>query len=311
MRKGVPGRSYGIAIARRLGFPRDVLERAESFVPLGERDLGHLLEEIEAKERAVGEALRDAERALREARDGRDDVEAREAAVRLRERDADRRAKQQARALLLEAREEVEAAIRDVRQAAAEQTANAASLDEAVRAARQRVEKRIESLTESLQESAERRGPTPDLQVGARVRIAETGAEGRVVEIRDGRAIVETGGVRLQVPAGGLTAIAGKAPAVRAGSTPVAVGWSGPDFDPSSEIDLRGLRADEVAGRLQPAVDAAIQAALPSLRIVHGKGTGALREVVAELLRADARIGSFRPGGIGEGGSGVTVAELR
>ncbi|NIP79655.1 MAG: hypothetical protein GWM90_10740 [Gemmatimonadetes bacterium] len=63
-------------------------------------------------------------------------------------------------------------------------------------------------------------------------------------------------------------------------------------------------------GELLPALDAAIQAGLPSLRIVHGKGTGVLREVVAELLRQDPRITSYRPGGIGEGGSGVTVVEL-
>jgi DNA mismatch repair protein MutS2 len=87
--------------------------------------------------------------------------------------------------------------------------------------------------------------------------------------------------------------------------------WYGPDFEASPEVDLRGYRADEVAGRLQPAIDAAVQAALSSLRIIHGKGTGVLRQVVAELLRGDPRVTRFRPGGVGEGGAGVTVAELR
>ena len=75
-------------------------------------------------------------------------------------------------------------------------------------------------------------------------------------------------------------------------------------------MHLRGLRADEVEGVLVPALDAAIQAGLPSLRIIHGKGTGALREVVRELLERDPRIDSFRMGGPGEGGAGVTIAEL-
>jgi DNA mismatch repair protein MutS2 len=87
-------------------------------------------------------------------------------------------------------------------------------------------------------------------------------------------------------------------------------GWSAPDHDVSSEVDLRGLRAEEVAARLNPAIDAAVQAGLPSLRIIHGKGTGALREVVSEMMEADGRVKSFRAGGIGEGGTGVTVAEL-
>ncbi|MGH7482764.1 MAG: Smr/MutS family protein, partial [Longimicrobiales bacterium] len=87
-------------------------------------------------------------------------------------------------------------------------------------------------------------------------------------------------------------------------------GWTGPEVAAATEIDLRGLRADEVRSRLDPAVDAALRADLPSLRVIHGKGTGALREVVAELLGQDPRVPSFRPGGIGEGGTGVTVVEF-
>ena len=88
------------------------------------------------------------------------------------------------------------------------------------------------------------------------------------------------------------------------------VAWTAPEVNARPEVDLRGLRAEEVAGVLQPALDAAIQADLASLRIIHGKGTGALREVVTELLRSDPRIKGSRPGGLGEGGVGVTVAEL-
>jgi DNA mismatch repair protein MutS2 len=197
-----------------------------------------------------------------------------------------------------------------VRQSA-EQSRDAAHLDDAARAARQRVERRIEALTAAQAAAAEPTAPPPDLNVGVNVQIAATGAEGRVVEIRDDRVMVEIGGLRLQVPASGLNVVAEKkAQKPRVRSTPKAT-YSMPDFEPSSEVDLRGLRAEEVESRLQPALDAAIQAALPELRIIHGKGTGALREVVAELLRSDPRIGSFRPGGIGEGGSGVTVVELR
>jgi dsDNA-specific endonuclease/ATPase MutS2 len=73
---------------------------------------------------------------------------------------------------------------------------------------------------------------------------------------------------------------------------------------------VRGLRADEAIGRLVPALDAAYQADLRSFRIIHGKGTGALRELVAEQLRDDGRIKTFRAGGMGEGGTGVTVVEF-
>jgi DNA mismatch repair protein MutS2 len=110
------------------------------------------------------------------------------------------------------------------------------------------------------------------------------------------------------VPVGGLEAApeaAGVAKPQKRGG-----GWTASEFTASSEVDLRGLRAEEVASQLQPAVDAAVQADLSTLRIIHGKGTGALRQVVAEVLRGDPRVKRLRPGGIGEGGTGVTVIEL-
>jgi DNA mismatch repair protein MutS2 len=300
----VPGRSYGLAIARRLGLPGTVLARAEAAMPKGERDLAVLLDEMEQKDRRLQDALVAAEAARHEAETLRGGIEERERAVDARERIAERKARQDARALLLAAREEVESVIRELRATAAE---DARALDEQARASRRRLE-------ELAREQAARTPAPPglsvgepgELAVGGRVRFAETGAIGTLVELREDRAVVELGGLRMQVGADVLAPVSGEAPAQpsRRG------GWSAPDFDAASEVDLRGLRADEVAGVLQPALDAALQAALPSLRIIHGKGTGALRKVVADLLRADRRILSFRPGGAGEGGSGVTVAKL-
>jgi DNA mismatch repair protein MutS2 len=90
------------------------------------------------------------------------------------------------------------------------------------------------------------------------------------------------------------------------------VSWHGdlPEEKVRGEIDVRGMRADEMDGVLMQALDDAIRADLPWLRIIHGKGTGALRERVAEMLRKDTRVREFRLGAWNEGGSGVTVAEL-
>ena len=82
-------------------------------------------------------------------------------------------------------------------------------------------------------------------------------------------------------------------------------------MDASSEIDLRGLRVEEVDHELHHALDQAVLGDLAELRIIHGKGTGALRERVGEILSADSRIRSFRLGQHGEGGSGVTIGFLR
>ena len=83
-----------------------------------------------------------------------------------------------------------------------------------------------------------------------------------------------------------------------------------PEVEARSEIDLRGLRAAEIEDVVMQAVDSAVRADLKSLRIIHGKGTGALRERVAEMLRKESRVASFRLGAWNEGGAGVTVAEI-
>src|SRR5207302_9438902 len=92
----------------------------------------------------------------------------------------------------------------------------------------------------------------------------------------------------------------------------VGVAWHGdlPEAHARTEIDVRGLRADELDSTVLEALDDAIRADLPSLRIIHGKGTGALRERVAEMLSKDTRVKQFRLGAWNEGGTGVTVAEL-
>ena len=76
------------------------------------------------------------------------------------------------------------------------------------------------------------------------------------------------------------------------------------------EIDVRGLRVDEVDDRVIQAIDAAIRADLREVRIIHGKGTGALRSRVGEMLKKDTRVQGIRLGAWNEGGAGVTVAEL-
>ncbi len=310
--KGVPGRSYGLAIAKRLGFPEEILRRANEFLPEQERRLERLLLELEEKERVMQSTLDEADRERREALTLRKNVEEREHNVRKREQEAERRARQQARDMLLAAREEVEAAVRELR-AMATEGMDEAAVDDAVRLARRRVEEAAQAQTERMPEpvSAARPGKAPnEIGVGTRVRIAATGAEGTIVELRDNRATVETGGLRLQIPLTGLEEAATAPSSTKKKARVKAPAWTAPDTEAKSEIDLRGMRAEEVQMDLERALDAAISVGLPSLRIIHGKGTGVLREVVSEVLRSDKRIRAFRPGGMGEGGTGVTVVEL-
>ena len=132
------------------------------------------------------------------------------------------------------------------------------------------------------------------------------GKPGRIVNVRGAEAVVAVGSLKLTVPLGSLTATAEPQP----GET--AVAWSGdlPEAHAPSEIDLRGLRVDEAESVVMQAIDSAVRADLRMLRIIHGKGTGALRERVSEMLKKDTRVKQFRLGAWNEGGAGVTVADL-
>lgn len=298
LQKGVPGQSYGLAIARRLGFPNDVLERAEQQVPQAELEMGRLLKELEEKESALADALNTTHAKTLELEKLKAEVADRELAIRRREKDAERRARQQARDLLLSAREEVEAAIRDLR----------AKGEAGAREARRRVEEMVKAQAERMPEESaggQVGRLAGGITEGSTVEVVSSGAIGRVVELRDGKALVEIGGLRIQVAVGNL------APAKKQKATVKVNTWNESDYDASPEINLVGMRVEEALSQLQPAIDAAVRAALPSLRIIHGKGTGALRQVVTETLKSDPRIRAFRAGGPGEGGIGVTVAELK
>jgi DNA mismatch repair protein MutS2 len=315
--KGIPGRSYGIAIARRLALPEQVVARAEERLPQQERDVAALLERLELREAELAQREQEASAMAAEARSRLDSIARREQTVRGRERDVERRSRAEARRYALDARAQIERAISELRAAGAE------AIDEAGRAARQtaeriaalhgeqleRLEKEEARVTSRRETRVRPRTPpaTEPVAVGATVEVSTLGGKiGRVVELRGAEAVVAVGAIKLTAPVETLRV------AERAPPTEQARAMTGdlPEVEARTEVDLRGLRVDEVDAILTYAVDAAVRAELRALRIIHGKGTGALRDRVAEMLRKDTRVKSFRLGAWNEGGAGVTVAEL-
>ncbi len=341
LRRDRPGRSYALEIAARHGLPDDVLAAARARLSTGERALDRVLEELERREEALGGLEREARRRLREAE--RRDEETRAGAERLerrlreqgrREREAEREAREKVERYLLEARERVEETVRtlEARWAEAAEAAEAEATEaarDAAETARREAASEARGAVERAVREARRRTPPrrreartrpEDLREGDAVRLPGLDRVGELQELRGDRAVVVAGGVRLTVPAAELERAetdeegAGRsAGGGGSGAAPAApqAGGARPELVPRSEVDLRGLRVEEVEGALLPALDAAIVGDLPRLRVIHGKGTGALRERVRALLAADERVPSVRAGGPGEGGSGVTVVELR
>jgi DNA mismatch repair protein MutS2 len=311
--KGIPGRSYGISIARRLRLPDHVVARAEERLPQHERDVAALIEQLERREEELTTRERESAAILDDARRRVADVAKREHNVRERERTAERASRHDARRYLLDARSEIDRMIKDLKARGAE------AIDEAGREARQRAEQlaaeqgsqldRLEREEAKLRRVAAEpvAGRDRSITVGDSVEVGQLGGKvGRVIELRDDDAVVAVGAIKLTVPRASLT------PTEQPTAADASITWTGdlPEVHVPTEIDLRGMRPDEAEGAVLQALDAAVRADLRSLRIIHGKGTGALRDRVGEMLRKDTRVKAFRLGAWNEGGAGVTLAEF-
>ncbi len=269
--KGVPGRSYGLAIARRLGLAGDVLDLAERAVPHAERALDALLATVEARARELEARERDLATRLERLDEDMHRVDTRGEEIATREREVDARARglergarEQTRAYLLEARRKVEEALAQARAAVDEATAREA--------------RRL--LEQAIQETAgEEEKSKPEGWVS-------------LDELR-----------RQREDAG-----AARRPSSPA-RPPLGAGHAGPALA-TSEISLIGLRVAEAEPLLTKALDDAILADLPYLRVIHGKGTGALRQLVHDVLADDKRVKRFGFAPANQGGHGVTVAEF-
>ena len=306
-RKGVPGRSYGLSIARRLGLDAAVLADADGRVSDEVRRLDSLLARAEERE---GELERRAAsmaelESVVEALHSRLKVQAesqtiREKELSAREKDADRRARSEAKRYLLDARKEVEAAIAAARASADDESARAArrALEEAA-AGLQRVEDTASVPAVGTSSSA--------VAPGLRVRLA-TGVTGDVLEVRaDGKLVVAVGSMRMVADPDGVEVL-GRREERRERAWPSS--GDAPSHDAAVEVDLRGMTGDEAEGATLAAVDSAVLAELPFLRIIHGMGTGVVRERVRRVLQRDRRVAKFDFAPRQQGGTGVTIAEF-
>ncbi len=279
--KGVPGRSYGLAIARRLGIAAEVLDIAERAVPDRERTLDALLATVEARARELEARERELAAGEQRVRDDAARVDARGEEVAGREREVTARARgleqaarDQTRAYLLEARKKVEEALGRARAAVDEATA-----------------KEARRLLEQALEEAETREAADTRETGK-------GKGERWLSLDELRSLKQAS------PTDATRRVPSPARPARGGARLPATATA------TSEISLRGLRAEEAEGRLVKALDDAVLAELPYLRVIHGKGTGALRQLVHDLLSADTRVARFGFAPPNQGGHGVTIVEF-
>ncbi|WP_245632722.1 endonuclease MutS2 [Alicyclobacillus kakegawensis] len=301
LRMGVPGRSNALTIAARLGLPEAVIERARQGIADTDVQMEDLIAKMETARKEAERALQQAAQEQAQAQKLREDWER-------RTRDLDEQARQQqaaataaAERILESARREAESVIQELRQLRAEVVK-----DHELVALRKRLE-------QARPEPGERAVSTPPaadvgaLVPGTLVRVPSVGQKGEVLEVSaDGRElVVQLGLLRMKVAAGEVEVLNRPAQAPKSTGVRRSAVKSVP-----LQMDVRGETVDEAVHRLDKYLDDAVVARLPRVTIIHGKGTGALRDGVRRFLSAHRHVSSWAPGGPGEGGDGATVVTL-
>jgi len=302
---GLPGASHALAIARRYGLPQGVLAAAEELLDSRAIEMEGLLARLT-------ESLKKAEADAATAR--RERAEAEEARKKLAEsldelkRDrkaALRKAVAEAQGLVDNTRKEMERAIEEARRSGADA------------AAAKQLRRKVEEKRTSFKKKAGELAPKvraairiEDLEIGRQVWLETMNRHGIVtrVDARRGKVEVNAGGLPIEVDAAGL-----REPDADAAPPPAPAGRTVVHRPPSvaPEIKLIGLHVAEAMRSLETYLNEACLADLATVRIIHGHGTGALRDAVHALLKKHPLIESFRYGEPHEGGRGATVAVLK
>ncbi len=304
---GIPGESHALEMALRLGFPEERVARAEALLPTEERDVKRLLAELGAERERLARTQAEVEELRREAE--RLHAEQKERLTRLLEERAQvrTRAARQAREILRRAEETLRQAQVESRARGRQKTVDRRELA--------REQARLARLETPARPRPRGRAPGT-VREGERYWADALGREVEVARGADatGRVLVIQGNVKVELPAASLRILEAGPGAATPAETPAVIRrpvTGVPEMESVPiEVDLRGLRVDEALERLDRALDRAMLAGLKELRVIHGKGTGALREAVREFARTHGGVASARIADQWDGGTGATVIEM-
>ena len=307
---GIPGKSNAFAISERLGVPQEVIEDARGRVGTESASFEATIEKLEAVRQALEHDRDEAQKKLREAEENRKESAKLKVELSLRLEKAELKAKRDAERIIAEARETAESAFAEIDEM--RRRANDAEDHRAANEARAELRRRLNEAEESFAERPampeEKRAPTRPAVVGDTVEILSMGVKAEVTGInKDGSLRLKAGimnvtakqdEVRVTEPVKKKQAVTGGVTSFREAAVP-------------AELDLRGMETLDAIPVMERYLDSAVMGKLHTVTIIHGKGTGALRQAVQQALRKNKAVKSFRLGRYGEGETGVTVVELK
>lgn len=313
---GVPGKSNAFAISQKLGLSQDIIEEARTHLTEQDENFEDLLTDLEHKRVTIEQEREEINRYKEEIRQLKQRLESKQEKLDSNRDKILRDANEQARAILQEAKDYADTTIRNFQKYGAASNVSAKQMEQERSRLREKMSKVEKNMT--LKNEPEKKSrkvlTAKDLHIGDGVKVLSLNLKGTVSSMPDskGNLFVQMGILRSQVnikdleklddtviTASGLNKTSsGKIKMSKSASV-------------SAEINLLGKTVDEAISELDKYLDDAYIAHLPSVRIVHGKGTGALRKGVHNYLRRQKRVKSYRLGEFGEGDAGVTIVEFK
>ncbi|GAB4486067.1 MAG: endonuclease MutS2 [Anaerolineales bacterium] len=316
---GLPGRSNALAIASRLGLPETIVSAARNAVHPDELRTDQLLDDIRKERNRSSREREKAEKARQRAEELN-----RELTLRLEKIEDERRE------VVAKAKAEAELEVEVLKRNLARLKTEMKKLRQPVEAL-QKLEEKVQAVEAQATAPVERRPQTTDFEpspgihrpwsLGEKVLLRTLGSEGVITSLSESEAEVQVGPLRIRAKLGELarktddsTTESKPETTKRRKTSPAAPPLQRPSAvltpSPGIELDLRGQRAENALTLLENHLEKAYLAGLPFVRIIHGKGTGVLRQQVRAALKGHQYVASFEEGHPSEGGDGVTVAKV-
>jgi len=308
---GVPGKSNAFAIARRLGLSEAIIEDAKQRVDTESVSFEEVIAKLDIQRRRMEEERIETERQLRSAREDKARAEVLRKEIEEARRKASEQAKREAQGLIEDARRASDEVFEELKRIRREESK--AGDWQAVNEARTGLRRRLSEAEAGLGaggEVFEDEAPTRPIEAGDTVELRGIGSKAEVIEIADdGTLVLQAGVMKINAKPTEVRLVEGaKKPDFR---RVVAQSEAKLRASAKPEIDLRGMMAEEAVSAAEGFLDSAALSNLETVTLIHGKGTGALRQAIHESLKRNKQVKDYRLGRYGEGEMGVTVVTLK
>lgn len=312
---GIPGKSNAFAISQKLGLKEVILNRAKTFLSEENIRFEDVLSDMETDRRKAQEERELSKRLLQEATQTRETIENEKEKLEKQKHEILNKAKQQARDLLLDAEEEAKDIIKELTQIKSTNQADASKKAEEKRLS---LKKSISEIQKDLVLPATEQKITlrpEQIQIGMEVYIPSLEQEAIVCKLPDKKEnlVVQSGIVKLTIHLSQIEPSKKNSQKQKAKNNQVSIHSKvkSKSQEITTEVKLLGMTVDEAISTLEKYLDDAYLSGIGIVRIVHGKGTGALRKGIHNYLKKHPHVRTFRLGVYGEGDSGVTIVEMK